>query len=149
MSVPQRIPGALSATLPLPEGCPSERSRRTPARPTTNSRLSRVVSIFPVIGYASVTEDKLDQFGEACFGANVVRENQDATLTGLDADHGVGGLAVVAAFVKAVALRAAEERDAQPRVQILALLSWRQIAEEEGEQTGSGYMQYRSCDFGA
>ena len=80
-----------------------------------NSRLSGVVSIFPVIGHAGVAENESDQFGEACFGANIVRQDHDATLTGLDADHGVGGLAVVAALVEAVALRAVEDDDAQAR----------------------------------
>jgi len=45
--------------------------RRTLARLIANSRLASVVSIFPVIRDFSVTEDKLDQLGEACFGANV------------------------------------------------------------------------------
>src|SRR5271155_126658 len=112
-----------------------------------NSRLSCVVSIFPVIGNAGIAENKSDQFGKTRFGANVVRENQDTTLTGLHANQGVGGLAVVSALVKAVALRAVEERDAQPRVQVLALLSWRQIRKEEGELASGGYMQHRPCDL--
>ena len=88
-----------------------------------NSRLSGVVSIFPVIGNAGVAEDEPDQIGETCLGANIVRQDQDATLTGLDADHGVGGLAVVPALVEAVTLRPVEDDDAQARVQILALLA--------------------------
>jgi hypothetical protein len=88
-------------------------ARRTPARLTANSRFACVVSIFPVVRYAGVAEDKPDQFGEARFGANVVREDQDATLTGLDADHGVSGLAVMAALVESVTLRSVEEDDAQ------------------------------------
>jgi len=42
----------------------------------------------------------MDQFGEARLGANIVQQDDDATLTGLDADHAVCGLTVVAAFVK-------------------------------------------------
>ena len=34
-----------------------------------------------------------DQIREASLGANVVPQDDDATLTGLDADHRVGGLA--------------------------------------------------------
>ena len=59
----------------------------------------------------------MDEVGESCFGANIVRENQSATLTLLYADHGVGGLAVVAAFVETMALRAIEDHDAEPGVE--------------------------------
>jgi hypothetical protein len=55
-----------------------------------------------------VAEDGPDQFGETCFGTNIVREDQDATLTGLNADHGVRSSTVVPAFVEIVALRAVE-----------------------------------------
>ena len=61
-----------------------------------------MVAIFPVIGHAGVAEDEPDQIAEARLGANIVRQDHDATLTSLDADHGVGGLAVAAAFVGAV-----------------------------------------------
>ena len=50
------------------------------------SRLSSVVAIFPVVGYTGVAQDESDQFGEARLGANIVRQDDDATLTGLDAD---------------------------------------------------------------
>jgi hypothetical protein len=39
---------------------------------------------------------------------NIVREDQDATQNGLNADHDVRGSAVVPAFVEIVALRAVE-----------------------------------------
>ncbi len=68
---------------------------------------------------------------------------------GLDADHGVGGLAVMAALVEAVALRAVEDDDAQARVQILALLARRQVGEEEGKLMGSGDVQLRLRHLGA
>jgi hypothetical protein len=48
-------------------------------------------------------------------------EDQDAALTGLDADHGVGRLAVVSALVETVALRSVEDGDTQARVQIAPL----------------------------
>jgi len=64
------------------------------------------------MGHASVAEDEPDQIGEARLGANIVRQDHDATPTCLDADHSVGGLAVVAALVEAVALRAVEDGDA-------------------------------------
>lgn len=107
------------------------------------SRLSSVVAIFPVIGHAGVAQDEPDQTGEARLGANIVRQDDHATLAGLDADHGVGRLAVVAAFIKAVALWAVEDRDSQARVQVLALLTHRQVGEEKREQVGSGDMQPR------
>lgn len=37
-----------------------------------NSRLSCVVSIFPVIGNAGIAENKPDQFGKTCFRADIV-----------------------------------------------------------------------------
>jgi hypothetical protein len=40
-----------------------------------------VVAIFPVIGHAGVAEDEPDQIGEARLGANIVRQDDDATLT--------------------------------------------------------------------
>ena len=81
-----------------------------------NSRLSCVVPIFPLIGHSGIAEDEPDQFGETSLGANIVRENQDTTLRGLYADHGVGGLAVVTALVETVALRAVEDDGAQARI---------------------------------
>jgi len=71
-----------------------------------------VVSIFPVIRHGGIAEYESDQLGEARLGANIVREDHHATLTGLDADHGVCGLTVVATFVEAVALWALEDDDA-------------------------------------
>ena len=44
-------------------------------RRKNRSRLSGVVSVFPVIGHAGIAENKLDQFGETSFGANIVRED--------------------------------------------------------------------------
>jgi hypothetical protein len=76
---------------------------------TANSRLFSAVAIFPFIGYARIAEDEPDQIREARFGTNIIRQDDDATLTGLDADHGVGGLAVMPALVEAVALRAVED----------------------------------------
>jgi hypothetical protein len=57
-----------------------------------------VVAIFPFIGHTGIAEDEPDQIGEARLGANIIRQDEDATLTGLDADQCVGGLAVVAAL---------------------------------------------------
>jgi hypothetical protein len=51
-----------------------------PGRPIASSRLSTVVAIIPVIKYSDVAEDKPDQIGEACLGANIVRQNHDALL---------------------------------------------------------------------
>jgi len=93
-----------------------KQSRRTGATLKANSRLSCVVSIFPVVGHAGIAEDKSDELGEARLGANIVREDDNATLSGLDADHAVSGLTVVAAFVEAVALHAVEDDDAQGSV---------------------------------
>jgi hypothetical protein len=72
------------------------------------SRFSCSISVFPVIRYACLTENKPDQLGEARFRANIVREDQNTALARLDADHGVRCLAVVATFEKAVTLRAVE-----------------------------------------
>jgi hypothetical protein len=73
----------------------------------------------------------------------------NATLTGLDADHGVGGLAVMAALVEAWALRAVEDDEPQAGVQILALLIHRHVGEERRELMGSGDMQLRLRHLGA
>src|ERR1019366_9310271 len=110
---------------------------------TPNSRLSSVVAIFPVIGDAGVAEDEPDKLDEGRLGANIVRQDDYAALTGLDADHGVGRLAVVAALVEAVALRAVEDDDAQAGVQILALLTHWQVGQERRELMGGGDMQPR------
>ena len=79
---------------------------------TGDSRLSSVVAIFPVIRHAGIAEYEPDKLGETRLGANIVRQDDHATLTGLDADHAVSGLTVVAALVEAVALRAVEDDDA-------------------------------------
>ena len=71
-----------------------------------------MVAIFPVIRRAGFTEYEPDQLGEARLGANIVRQDDHAALTGLDADHGICGLTVVATFVEAMALRAVENDDA-------------------------------------
>ena len=53
------------------------------------------------------------------------RKSRVRRIGPLDAYHGVGRLAVVTALVEAVALRAVKGDDAQPRRQILALLTQR------------------------
>src|ERR1035438_7972258 len=108
-----------------------------------------MMSILPVVGHTCVAEDKFDHLCEACFRTNIVGENQDAALTALDAYHGVRRLAVVTALVEAVALRAVKDDDAQPRGQILSLLTQRQVGLEKREQAGSRNMQAWLCDFGA
>jgi hypothetical protein len=54
-----------------------------------NSRLSSVVAIFPVIGHTGIAEDKPNELGEDRLGANIIGQDDDATLSGLDADHGI------------------------------------------------------------
>ena len=108
-----------------------------------------MVSIFPVIGNAGIAENKPHQFRKTCLGADIVREDQDATLARLHADQGVGRLAVVSALVETMALRSVEKGDAESRVEVLALFSWRQVGKEKWKQTGGRYMQHRPCDFGA
>ena len=76
-------------------------------------------------------------------------KNDNATLTGLDADHAVCGLAVVSALVKAMALRAVEDDDAQAGVQILAPFAHRQIWAEGGELMSGGDMQLWLRHLGA
>src|ERR1039457_5080076 len=88
----------------------------------TNSGFPGVIAVFPVIGHAGVAKNEPDQIGEARLGANIVRQDDNTTLTGLDADHGVGGLAIVATFVEAMPLWAVEGDDTETREQILALL---------------------------
>jgi hypothetical protein len=72
------------------------------------SRFSGLISIFPVIRYACLTENNPDQFDEACFRANIVREDQHTALIGLDTDHGVRRLPVIATFLEAATLRTVE-----------------------------------------
>ena len=73
----------------------------------------------------------------------------DASLAGLDADQGVGRLAVVAAFIEAVALRAVEDGDAQARVQVLALFAEWYVGLEKGKQVRRRDMQARFRHLGA
>ena len=105
------------------------------------ARLAEGGTVFPVVGNAGVAEEEVDQFGVACFGANVVGQNKGAALAGLDADEGVGGLAVVAAFVEAVALGSVENGDAQTRSQIFALLGRGQVGCEHGKQRRGADME--------
>src|SRR5882724_6512470 len=105
-----------------------------------DSRPSGMVAVFPVIGHARVAEDEPDQIGEACLGANIVRQDDDATLTGFDADCGVGCLTVMAALVEAAARRAVEDEEPQASIEILALLAHRQVGEERGKLMGSSDM---------
>jgi hypothetical protein len=108
-----------------------------------------VIAIFPVIGHAGATKNEFDQIGEARFGANIVRQDDNATLTGLDADDSVGGLAIVATFVEAMPLRAIEGDDAKTREQILALLTHRQVGKEKGELMSCGDVQAGLGHLGA
>ena len=39
---------------------------------TVNSRVSGVISVFPVIRHAGVAENKADQFRKTCLGPNIV-----------------------------------------------------------------------------
>jgi hypothetical protein len=98
------------------------RSNYFTVRVNLNSRLSGLVAVFPVVWDGSVAENKADEAGNSQVGADIVGEDQDAALSGFDADHGVGGLAVVAAFEEAVVLRSVEDDDACGSVEIFALL---------------------------
>src|SRR5450631_2270151 len=115
----------------------------------TNSGFPGVIAVFPVIGHAGVAKNEPDQIGEARLGANIVRQDDNATLTGLDADHGVGGLAIVATFVEAMPLRAVEGDDTETREQILALLTQRQVGKEKGELMSRSDVQAGLCHLGA
>lgn len=97
------------------------------------SGLPRPIAIFPVIRHPGIAQQRANQLGEAGLGAHVVREDQHAFATPLEADDGVGGLLVVSALEEAGALRAVEDDHAQSRVQILALLRGRQLGREIGE----------------
>lgn len=55
-----------------------------------------MIAIFPLIGRPDVAKDKINQIGETRFGTNIIRQDDDASLAGLDANQGVGSLAVVA-----------------------------------------------------
>ena len=102
----------------------------------TYLRLTREGAVFPVIGHTGVSEDEPDQIREAGFRTDVVGQNDHASLAGLDADHGVGGLTIMAALEEAVALRAVEDDDAEPRSQILSLLFDRQAPDRKRETGG-------------
>src|ERR1700729_312893 len=100
-----------------------------------------MVSVFPVVGHACVAEDEADQIGEAGLGANVVGENQYATLTLLNTDQGIGRLVVVAAFEEAVTLRSIEDNNPEPCVEVFALLAHGNIRLEERELVARGDVQ--------
>ena len=108
-----------------------------------------MIAIFPVVGHAGVAKDERDQFGEGRFGANIVRQDENTTLAGLDADECVGGLAIVAAFEKTMPLRAIENNLTETREQILALLTHRQVGEEKRELMSCGDVQAGFCHFRA
>ncbi len=98
-----------------------------------------MIAIFPVVGHAGVAKNEPDQIGEARLGANIVRQDENTTLTGLDADQCVGGLAIVATFVETMPpLRAIENDDTETREQILALLTHWQVGKEEGDLMSHG-----------
>src|ERR1019366_1881117 len=75
------------------------------------SRFARVVAILPIVGNACFAEDELHQIRVSCLSTNVVRENDNAALTGLQADQGVGRLSIVASLNEAVALRAVKDHN--------------------------------------
>ena len=108
-----------------------------------------MVSIFPVVGNAGVSQDEADQLRKPRFSANVVGEDQNAALTLLEAHQRIGCLPVVAALVKTVTLRAIKYDNAEARIQILALLAHRRIREKEWEQAGRGYVEDGFCHLGA
>jgi hypothetical protein len=92
---------------------------------------------FPVVGHAGVAKDESDQILETGLSANIVRKDNDTTLTGLDAYHRVGGLTVVSAFVEAMTLRAVKDDYTEPSVQILALFVNLQIGNKGWKLVGS------------
>src|SRR5882724_1312069 len=104
-----------------------------------------MVAVFPFVRHAGISEDETDQFGESRLGANIIRQDEDAALAGLDADQSVGGLTVVTAFVEAVALGAVEDGDTEARVQVLTLAAHWQIWKEKRKQMGGRDMQRGLC----
>ena len=76
-----------------------------------------MIAIFPVVGYAGIAQNEPDQIGEARLEANIVRQDDNTPLTGFDADHRVGGLAIVPTFVETMPLRAIEDDDTETREQ--------------------------------
>src|SRR6186713_3327651 len=91
------------------------------------SRFSGAIAVLPLIRHAGVSEDESDEFRKTCLGSHVVRQDHDATLTLFETDHGVCGLAIVAALEETGPLRALEHDESQARMQILALLISRQV----------------------
>jgi len=107
-----------------------------------------MVAVFPVIRHGGVAEDEPNQIGEASLRTDIVRKDEDATLTGLNADHRISRLAVVPAFVKAMTLRAVEDDHTQTRVQIFALLTRGQVWQKRRELMGSSDMEQRLRHLG-
>jgi hypothetical protein len=58
---------------------------------TVKSGLTAVIAILPVVGHAGVAKNEPDQIGEGRLGANIVRQDDNTMLAGLDADHSVSG----------------------------------------------------------
>ena len=65
--------------------------------------------------------------------------------TSIQADHGVGCLAVMAPFEKAMALRAVKHHNAEARGQILALLVDRKVWKIGRKLAGRRNVQARLC----
>src|ERR1700733_8464172 len=122
------IAGASLRHFKLPPG------RAAPALPFV-SRFPGVVSIFPVIWHARVAQNKSHQSGETCFGPHIVREDQDAALARLNADHRVGSLSVVATLIEPVPLRPVKKHDAQTSVEVLPLPRRRQVRQKKRKLT--------------
>jgi hypothetical protein len=108
-----------------------------------------VVSIFPVVGHASIANDKPDELWEARLGTNIVQEDDNATLSGLDANYAARGLAVMPTLEKAVTLRSVENHNAQTWVKILALPGHKLVRLEKRELISGRDAQLRLCDLGA
>jgi hypothetical protein len=112
-----------------------------------NSRFSRVVSIFPVIGIADITENEPDRFGKpASEQTSFERIKTNADWPRHRPWCWRSGRRV-RPLVKTVALRAVEDGGAQAGVQISALLRWGQVRNERGNRLAV-VMQHRPCDLG-
>src|ERR1035438_5015500 len=94
-----------------------------------------MVAVFPVIRHGGVAEDEPNQIGEASLRTDIVRKDDDATLTGLNADHRITRLAV-------------EDDHTQTRVQIFALLTRGQVWQKRRELMGSSDMEQRLRHLG-
>ena len=46
--------------------------RASPPASATDSRFSRMVSVFPFVGHTGIAKYECDQIGEACLGPNIV-----------------------------------------------------------------------------